>query len=87
MLKIKRIYLFVKFQKQSIELRQLKQTITDELQKVKAGVTLDLSLERSRAKEDVGPFFVMYSNTYFSMYIFYIIDLHFRLTARDVDLR
>ncbi len=40
-------------QKQSIELRQLKQTVADELQKVKSGVTLDMSLERARTKEDV----------------------------------
>lgn len=40
-------------QKQNIEVKQMKQTLMDELTKLRSSVSLDMSLERARAKEDV----------------------------------
>ena len=40
-------------QKQSIEIAQLKQTLGDELLKMKSSMSLDISLERARSREDV----------------------------------
>ncbi|CAH1779807.1 unnamed protein product [Owenia fusiformis] len=39
-------------EKQKTEIEHLKRTVTDQLDKLKGGITLDINLERSRAKED-----------------------------------
>lgn len=40
-------------QKQSIEIQQLKRHFQDELMKLKAGIDLDINLEKSRSKDAV----------------------------------
>lgn len=42
-----------KFQKQNIELMQLRKSLADDIVKLRAGVTLDLNLEKSRSVESV----------------------------------
>ena len=47
------VHAFLPLQKQQLEIRQMKQQLENELQKLRSSISLDMNLERARSMEDV----------------------------------